>query len=365
MEVEKDKNIDYDISKNALGSSELVDLLGYFSDTKHYKEALELTFQYLDKNPSQFKIIYDSLIKNYGYNKNSSLSMFRKQKEFLNFIKMYLTSDDFTKQMMLLRIAQYFLKFDYDYAEAKGRKGVVLYSFSVVENETIYKFRQLAWNVLKTFINNPLFRKEINQALVDYGKQYSKNEDIKPIVVFDKKHVLEILYERSEKIDLSTSIAFGEINDLFSYYNLEFEVSTKKQYETTQYQLLKAMIEKSYTFTSEGEEQKYRLEEMEKLIDFNSIGDFKKIFNLTREVTKNKLVSDNYAYMNGLSLILVSAHPSIMKTVLEYLFIYNLEINLNPLPLIREYSNYHPLKELEEIAIAKDYDAKDFWLLYT
>ena len=362
MDTETGENIDYDVSKSSMRSSELIDLLGNFSNTPNYREALELTFNYLVKKPSQFKVVYESLIRAYRYDKNSSLSNFTKQRHFFQVIvELYLESDNYTKQMMLLRISQYFLKFDYDYTEAGRSKKFTLYSFTIERNNNVDKIRQLAWRVLKFNRSNLLIKEEVNKALTEYGNQSSNSEDIDTIISFDKKHILELLKE-VDKIDLSTSIAFGKVNELLIRYNLEFEEEAKGMYETNQFKLLNVMSESDFTFNSLQEAQSYRKEELKKLIDFKSLSDYEQIFELTRDVIKNELVNDKYAYFNSLSQVLESAHFSIMKRVLKCFFTYNFEVRLNPLPILNSYSNYYSLKELKKVIVDNEFFNQDHWL---
>src|SRR5699024_366557 len=263
-------------------------------------------------------------------------------------VELYLESDNYTKQMMLLRISQYFLKFDYDYTEAGRSKKFTLYSFTIERNNNVDKIRQLAWRVLKFNRSNLLIKEEVNKALTEYGNQSSNSEDIDTIISFDKKHILELLKE-VDKIDLSTSIAFGKVNKLLIRYNLEFEEEAKGMYETNQFKLLNVMSDIDFTFNSLQEAQSYRKEELKKLIDFKSLSDYEQIFELTRDVIKNELVNDKYMFFNSLSQVFESAHFSIMKRVLKCFFTYNFEVRLNPLPILNSYSNYYSLKELKKV----------------
>jgi len=359
MKRETNAKIDYDVNKNTYGSSDILDLLGNFSYTDYRGEALELIISYLDKKPSDFTLAYNTIVQNYGYTHESYINDHELQSYFIQELShLYNKYPSNIMKMLVLRVAQYFLKFKYEKAQMKDSKQFTFITFIPMASKNLYNIRQEAWDIIRELINDSHTDSYVIEGLYKYGNSVIPEEGLREIVKFDREKLTKLIDETS-KIDIIRSKAFGKVNNYLKRYDLDFDSKIKERYETTEYKMYKLISKDNFLSRKEKDKTKTELTEIAKTM---KLEDFKSIYNVIESLTEENHGENTYFITYKLELLLNHIESKYLKDVLEEFFSRNLIINLNPVSLIQRIIKYYNLEEFEELIKKYNFHNKEYWL---
>ncbi|MEK3973080.1 hypothetical protein MHB79_18585 [Bacillus sp. FSL M7-0558] len=358
---EEEHQINFDTSKQTSNRSEILSTLSNFSQTKYYKESLELIIKYLQKKPTEFSSVYSVLTQGFGFKEFSNRHSFTIQKEILNLsISQYEEENSTVFEVLLIRLIEYYLKFSHHITEMSDRKTVKFYDLILEYSPAILEIREIAWNKLKDlYFKNG---EEINKLLFKFG--YQDVEKInKDILIYDIKFISELVESLTE-VTLKESIIFNKINNFLLRHDLELDTSLINKLSSEKYNIYKILAKNVYGHN-------YRERELEKkqlLVDmakrFNT-QEFNVVFQVIDEVVDNDneiFQNEIHSILSSLSTLLENAKEELLIDIIRTFISRNYQVHMYPLPIINKLRSVIVDNDIEMLLREKKFYDQNNWL---
>lgn len=359
LSIETQCPINFDTSKQTSNRSEVLSTLSNFSQTKYYKESLELIIKYLQKKPTEFSNVYSVLTQGFGFKEFSDRQSFSMQKELINLIiAQYERENSITIEMLLIRLIEYYLKFSHHITEMSDRKTIKYYDIILEYSSDILAIREIAWGKLKDlYIQNG---EEIKKILFKFGYQDSGKIN-RDILIHDIKYISELI-ENLTEVTLKESIIFNKINDFLLGQDLELDIDLLDKLNSENYNIYKILAQNVF-----GQNYRERvLEKKQLLVDmakrFNT-QEFNVVFQVLDEVIGNEIFhNEKNTIVSSLSTLLENVKEELMVDIIKIYFSRNYQVHLFPLPIINKLRSVLDDNDIELLLLENRFYNQNYWL---
>ncbi|MED3386129.1 hypothetical protein [Bacillus subtilis] len=356
---EEEYQINFDTSNQTSNRSKILSTLSNFSQTKYYSESLELIIKYLQKKPTEFSSVYSVLTQNFGFTEFSERQSFSMQKELINLIlAQYDRENSIVFEMLLIRIIEYYLKFNHHITEMSGRYTIKYYDLILEYSPDILEIREIAWGKLKDLYNQN--GEEIKKILYKFGYQDSGKIN-KDILIRDIKFISELI-ENLPEVTLRESIIFNRINDFLLRKDLELDIHLIDKLSTDKFNIYKILAQNIY-----GSNYRERvLEKKQLLVDmakrFNT-QEFNVVFQVLDEVVGNEIFhNEKNKIVNSLSTLLENVKDDYIVDIIRVYISRNYRVHLYPLPIINKLRSAIGDNDIEMLLRENKFYDQNYWL---
>ncbi|MCR9040093.1 hypothetical protein QRX25_19330 [Bacillus sp. L381] len=356
---EEEYQINFDTSKQTSNRSEILSTLSNFSQTKYYRESLELIIKYLQKKPTEFSSVYFVLTQDFGFKEFSDRQSFTIQKEMFNLlISQYEQEDSIVFEMLLIRLIEYYLKYSHHVTEMSDKNTIKYYDLILKYSPAILEIREIVWNKLKDlYYKNG---EEINKILFKFG--YQDVEKInKDILIYDIKFIEELV-ESLAVVTLKESIIFNKINDFLLRHDLKLDTSLINKLNSEKYNIYKILAKNVYghNYRERELEKKQLLVNMAKR--FNS-QEFNAVFQVYDEVIGNEIFQNEInSIVSSLNTLLENANEEFLIDIIRTYISRNYQVQLYPLPIINKLRSVLDDNDTEMLLREKTFYDQNNWL---
>ncbi|MFH7816432.1 hypothetical protein ACG2K5_15295 [Bacillus subtilis] len=355
---EEEYQINFD-TKQTSNRSEILSTLSNFSQTKYYSESLELIIKYLQKKPTEFSSVYSVLTQDFGFTEFSERQNFSIQKELINLIlAQYDRENSIVFEMLLIRIIEYYLKFNHHITEMSDKYTIKYYDLILEYSPDILEIREIAWEKLKDLYNQN--GEEIKKILYKFGYQDSGKIN-KDILIRDIKFISELI-ENLPEVTLRESIIFNRINDFLLRRDLELDIHLIDKLSTDKFNIYKILAQNIY-----GSNYRERvLEKKQLLVDmakrFNT-QEFNVVFQVLDEVVGNEIFhNEKNKIVNSLSTLLENVKDEYIVDIIRIYISRNYRVHLYPLPIINKLRSAIGDNDIEMLLRENKFYDQNYWL---
>lgn len=355
----EDYQVNYDTSKQTPRWSEILSTLSNFSQTKYYKEALELIIKYLQKKPTEFSSVYSVLTQAFGFKQISERQNFIIQKELMNLVIVHYEQEkSLILQMLLIKLSGYYLKFTHHITEMSDNKTLKFYDFTLSYTQSILEIREIAWITLNNIYSQN--EKEVSKVLFEFGTQGIAEKD-KDILSRDINFISDIIENLTTEITLRESIVFNKINDFLLKQGLELESSLIKKINSETYMLYKVMAKETFglDYTQKEHEKKQYLINIAKdltLIEYNDIFEILDVVT-DYEVFQTKI----YPVFNSFSVLLENCKEDMAVEILRVYISKNYHVNLYPISILEKLRKTVKDHDIVSLLNENEFYGKNYW----
>ncbi|MGX1901612.1 nSTAND3 domain-containing NTPase [Thermolongibacillus altinsuensis] len=359
--------VNYDIKKNNIPSTpEYISTLLQYQSKEDFDTVLELLFQYLVNQPSDFAMIYSKLINELGFNKNSYYEKYFFQRSIID--KLIEKADNWSNKlfsMMFLRVAKHYLKFVFEPGEAKGRT-YVLYRIPLISTEESNALRNTIWASLLEMFDIPQYYNDVLDILNNYGIDVYKDIDEK-VVANDAQYIKLFIRQKLKKDGFLHCKIANHLYKMLEKYNIDLadiEISLFQQGTYKIYSLLKGEnYLDEYDYNKEQELKRLNIENYIK--DF-TVEQYKSFFLSCKAFDNIESGYDEYKLGEGIWLVfsILANNTKIFPEVVECYLSLNIRLSLHPLNVIQKLIETIGFSDTEELISKYDYFNKSNWLYY-
>lgn len=181
--------VGYELNEFAHNTNEVIDLMGkFFGYSKERKNAIQLAFKYVRKQPDLLPELIHKVRKKLVFNSKDQYYSFVRQENLFELLFEGLKKGELLFAFSFFELAKTFLSYEFEMVE--GRKNsIVIYHYPIPDLPFIREFRQKIWQAIDmNFATYP-------GASFDVLKGYSgpTPDSIKEIMEFDVQYVIEII----------------------------------------------------------------------------------------------------------------------------------------------------------------------------
>lgn len=355
----EDYQVNYDTSKQTSSRSEILSTLSNFSQTKYYKESLELIIKYLQKKPTEFSSVYSVLTQAFGFKEISQRQNFIIQKELMNLLIVHYEQEkSIIFEMLLIKLIEYYLKFNHHITEMSDRKTFRFYDITLEFTPDVLEVRKIAWNKLRDLYNKN--RKEINNVLFKFGSQGSREINM-DILTHDIKYISKLIESLTE-VTLKESIIFNKINDFLLKQELELESHLRDKASSEKYEVYKILAQNTF-----GPNYRERvLEKKQMLVDMakeSNTQEFNIVFQILDEVVCNEILHNEInPIFNSFSTLLENAKEDLIVNLIETYISRDYHVNLYPIPIINKLRSVIDENDIVKLLNENKFYGQSYWI---
>ena len=354
-------NTDVDKSFRAIKSDILI-ILGGFTDTENLETALDLFFEFYRKRPDLFSECYHAITTYYSISRHSYKYGFYTPIKLMEKFKAY--SCNWTNGFvtsLFLAVAPKLLALRFDGIEDGRRNTATFYSFSITLAEGVETYRRIIWEILSLLCleskNQPL----IYNMLKNYGR--SIDESSRAVVNADAPHIVSIMELAYPTSYLSNCLLAERLTDIFSTDETTFHLLDEylNAPKLTLYRLMKGPRHSLEIHYHEREIAKK--DAIDKYVQRCSAAEFNELIDTCKECVEYD--GDNsYEIANGLELAFhaFSSKGECFIKAVRYYIKSNMPFDINPQPILKDLFLIMAPSEILELINSEEYASKNAWL---
>ena len=361
----------WDIDKNTHDEDNVLNILTLLrQDPQLIDDNIELLINYLKKRPSKLHKVIKILTEDYGYEYNSYMHKYTKEKKLLDKLwELSKNGEDEFLSRLFIRVSSYFLKIQFNSIEGDGNK-IVIKRFEIIPTEDLKELRGFIFNNIFSLYSDSKYRQDIFHFFKEYPHGIGTNHNVE--IIKEELPVILTLIEKT--LDNKSYEDCQIVNDILNFFDrlsIEYEISFRKNFEHENHKLEKILYLDQYDFKYNNSDFKNKTYEelkdikkeiLRKFILNYSLNDWKKLFDDSLEIFEE---SQNNSYlfqenMNELFNIIAKLNKNLyIKVFKEYLKLGNpFDLRLYLLPLI-DFEGKH---EAHRILNNYEYKFKNKWL---
>jgi hypothetical protein len=207
--------LEYNENKISHQKNEVLEILENFYHSSNYlKSALELSFEYIRRSPTNFSELINNINKSLIFDINDEYYDFIRQFILFELLINGLNNKEILFTNAFCELSKTFLKFSYHHTKGGRHNTITFYNYPFPNNTKMKDFRRNIWEsmdinfsnnvfgILQEYLNN---RAKENNYLMQYDIQYLVNiieKHLKPDVFEHCKYVQEQIYWcKREEVD--------------------------------------------------------------------------------------------------------------------------------------------------------------------
>ncbi|HEY1038008.1 MAG TPA: ATP-binding protein [Bacteroidia bacterium] len=344
----------------------------YYYPSDDYLPALELGFEYVQKNPQTYLQFKKAFVSDLLFSYEDYRRGFYRQTEFIKQLK--------SNHKKKLHTAIYFdvipalMRTHYNISSSSRQKNVIsFYHYDIPLNDPIKVFRKTVWEMLN------IYAKTQPEEVIEFFHQYKQQSTFNSIDVYIydsefvvnhiEKHLspksLEHCYLVQSLISWFTRIKV--LHPKFQALKAQFTNKQYKNYLVLSYNRLRD--KEDFEFENYEEYRKLKAEEIAKTFSFKTIAQFK-VFYKEYLFIHNWKYGKNHEIRYSLETVLTSNYTknsTLGLNMLKEIILSGNQSYFNSWQVVNtiiQSGNKTHIDELYNLLIKNNYQAKVHWLLY-
>lgn len=341
-------------------SDKCIDLLTHYFHypSDEYIQSLELSFEYVKKNPSLYTHLVKSISETLIFSHEDSKQGFYRQEKLIEYIISKAKKKDALGLSAFFDVIPKFMRTSYNVVSSGRRNNTVsFYSYTLPANDFIKKIRNTVWNYLSdSFKKHPTLSMDF---LFNYLER--SGHDSKEVYEYDLGHLIKIINTRFDKENFEHCYLVNDLFFLFKRLKIndsrlddlksKFSNKTYKYFRLLDHNRLKD--KESFDFANWDEYRRLKEQELKKEFEFKSIVEFTAFYKIFLSLCEYKRVKGH------------SFHES-LDTILHFNFEKNNSLGLKMFQKIIEQKNtsqYVPWASLNLLLSTSDKQIENFHAL--
>lgn len=182
----------YENNAFAYDKNNIIELLGeFFRFQGNLKNVLELSFEYVRKDPKQLPELIHKIREELLFDHTDWETDFIRQRILFEILLNGLDKSDKLLSVLFFELSKTFLSFRFHHTKSGRNRSIVFYDYPLPNTQSVQEFRSKIWMSLKSnFTKYPI---ESFQLLKNYSR--ATRDVVKEILEFDTPFVIEIIDE--------------------------------------------------------------------------------------------------------------------------------------------------------------------------
>ncbi len=338
--------VSYDRNAFAFNRDKVLKLLEnfYSFNIEHLKEAIQITFEYVRKEPKHLPEVIYSIREKLMFGREDARSEFIRQFALFEILIEKINQGNNLSARVFYELSKTFLEFQFQQANAVRHHTIVSYWYSLPNTKPIKTFRKRIWETVdKNFIAYP---KESKDLLMEYANR--KPGVLREIMAYDAPFVLNIIKNHMSNQSFEDcqyvhkQIWWFQNNSIehlsFKSLSHTFTNSTYETYLKIDWSATKNIEPHGFSFKTQYEQKRENeLKASFVFKDEKEVKDFYKTFVFLKEKEKT-----DYSYNKSLDIIIdenFQINPTIGLALLQNIIDGDNQINYIPVRIFENHLN--------------------------
>jgi len=296
--------------------------------------ALNLLFDYLRKQPENVPQVLQCLIEGFGFEPNSYLSGFQRQKIVIeNLWKRSRQSKDILFAKLFIAVAEKYLRTHFSSTKSAKHHSITIVNFDLPNTAPLRELRKTIWSYLFQLDGN--LQEDVLNLLYRHPRT-GFELSVKEIVGDDSAYVLQFLEKELEPSNIWHCFIVQGYLKLLSRFDITFSPEMKERFKSETYQLYELLVS-DWTENQElkiEEYQQYKKEKISEHFKNYGIPEYDDLLRQCKEI--NKRITDqhkSFLFAQGFVTALIALSEidaSLYTNVLNKYLHENDFLNVNP-----------------------------------
>lgn len=315
-------------------------LLTAFKDvgTDNFSIAMSLLLDFVVKQPNSVPQVLYLLIESFGFDPNSYLSEFQRQKIVIeNLWKRSKKGEELLFSKLFVAVAEKYLHTYFTSTKSAKHLSITIINFDLPNTPSLKELRKAIWSYL--FQLNGNLQEDVLNLLYRHPRA-GFEVSVEEIVGEDSVYVLQFFEEELESSNIWHCFIVQEYLKMLSRFNLTFSSEIKERFESEKY-LLYELLASDWVGRREeelnmgiGEYQQYKKKRISEYFKSYGISEYDDLLKKCKEI--NERITDqhkSYLFVQGFITALVALSENNASLYIHVLSKYlheNEFLNLNP-----------------------------------
>ena len=365
------ESISFEEASNSLSSHPILETLSLFrqaSDESTFKAALELAFNYVDKNPGASPSFIKLMIDNFGFNRHSHKSDYAIQTILIKSLwDKTKDGEDKLFARLFIEVTAKYLKTHYDCHEGNKRT-ITIYKFDLLPTETIFSLRKIIWEGLFKLYAIDDARKHVVDTISSYcrdGYYLTRSE----IVKNDSEYLIPFIEKTFNPDSFSECLIVQKYSRFLENRGISSAKNLGDKFQNETYQAYKVLALDYGDIETENYDEFTQIKQ-DKINSYIENFDYEDFIAFIDRATEIVSITgeghEAYQINNGINEVFIALgekDSKIFKDVIKcYLSSGNLLKLSYPYQIISQLISYCGKKETLAFIAEPEYSFKKHWL---
>jgi hypothetical protein len=252
---------------------------------ENFLTALELVFEYGDRNPSDAgKIVY-LFIERWGFSRRSHNANYILQNTLLKALwKKSKNGNEALWSKVFIEVCRDYLKIEHDNSESSDSRTINLFRFNLVPGKPVYDLRKILWEGLFTLYKKQVYKTTVLEILVEY-KGLVHGAANNKILSKDSEWILKFM-EGLDPSSFHQCVICRTYLEFLSRKKIKFSKKLAQRFDHDTYRLYKLLVTDIYERRNLGVEEaaKKKRDLIGKATAKYAYDDYKKFFDKIKDI---------------------------------------------------------------------------------
>jgi len=286
--------------------NEILELLkNFYFSPYNLKDALELSFEYIRKSPTEYSELINNIRSALIFDIDDEYYGFKRQPILFNLLINGINNKDMLYTNTFCELSKTFLHFKYHHTKDRRHNTITFYNYPLPNNSYIKTFRENIWETIDNNYSDSMFEilKEYLQSRSDIINELMEF-DIQYLVKIIKKHLTpdEFEYCRYVQEQIYWCKKIGVLHSDFSFLKSQFRNHLYNMYLIINWNRYRD--KEDYDFDDYREYEKLKEHEIRNKFVFNNIEEIESFYQDFIYLCKAEQNNNALRYNNSLDIII-------------------------------------------------------------
>lgn len=349
-----------DYKKNEYRPNDMIlELLTGYRYQENLESAIELIYNYVNKNQNVFREAYECIKNYYSINKYSDRNDYQVEKTIIETLKNKRESEVLTK--LFIAVAEHFLQTVFRPVENSRGNKILMYNIPLLLKDGSKEFRKMIWEELSEIVESTKWQKDVLHLLQDYSQGWQDHDA--EIISFDQSYIIPLLL----KLESCSEIKKGEVYNLLTkkwqHYGIKTEEHMKNIFVSDIWRIYHIFSEQ-YFDSDLGYEEAKKIKR-EKIISFAEEINLDKLEEFVKQLNDliGELENKRYEFTSSMDIFVsyIVSYENKLEVFTDALISYGNNIDIHPGQIITELIRCWGEKKTYDFICKKVFSYSNHW----